>query len=118
VTAPGRQKERPSWIKKAAELVEGSNKKARSEDKYSKESKGRENKGFEVNLEAMDTPLRGKGSSGITSAKKALKTAKIASNIAATKKKKGRKQCLQKKYWPSRRQRPLRNTVSHTRDAL
>jgi hypothetical protein len=91
VTAPGRQKERPTRIKKAAEPVEGSNKKARSEDKYLEESKGRETKGFEVNLEVMDTPLRGKGSLRLTSAKKALKTAKIASNIAATKKKKGKK---------------------------
>ncbi len=62
VTAPSRQKERPPRIKKVAEPVEGSNKKARLEDKYSEESKGRGTKGFEVNLKAMDTPLRGKGS--------------------------------------------------------
>jgi hypothetical protein len=65
-------------------------KKARSEDKYSEESKERE-KGLSVNLEAMDTPLRGKRSSCTTTAKNELKTAKIASNVASTKKKKGKK---------------------------
>jgi hypothetical protein len=39
----------------------------------------------------MDTPLRRKRGSWLTSAKKSLKTAKIASNIAAMKKKKGEK---------------------------
>ncbi len=37
VTAPGRQKERPTRIKKAAEPVEGSNRKERLEDEYSEE---------------------------------------------------------------------------------
>jgi hypothetical protein len=54
------------------------------------ESKERE-KGFAVNLEAMDTPLRGKRSLRITTAKKVLKTAKTACNVASTKKKKGKK---------------------------
>ncbi len=39
----------------------------------------------------MDTPLRGKRSSKITSAKKSLKAIKIASDIASTVKKKGKK---------------------------
>ncbi len=71
-------------------MEEGYNKKARLEDKYSEESKERE-KGFTVNLEAMDTPLRGKRSSRVTTAKKALKIAKTASNVASTEKKKGKK---------------------------
>ncbi len=67
-------------------MEEGYNKKARFEDKYLEESKERE-KGFAVNLEAIKTPLRGKRSSRITTAKKALKIAKTPSNVASTKKK-------------------------------
>jgi hypothetical protein len=89
-TTPCKQKERSTRTKKAAELEEGYNKKARLEDEYSEESKERE-KGFAVNLEAMDTPLRGKRSLRITTAKKALKTAKTASNVASMKRRKGRK---------------------------
>jgi hypothetical protein len=88
-TAPGKQKDQSTRTKKAAELEEGYNKKARLEDEYSEESKERE-KGFAVNLEAMDTPLRGKRSSRVTTAK-ALKIAKTASNVASTEKKKGKK---------------------------
>ncbi len=68
-TAPGKQIEQSTRTKKAVELEEGYNKKARLEDEYSEESKERE-KGFTVNLEAMDTPLRGKRSSRGTTTKK------------------------------------------------
>jgi hypothetical protein len=90
VTAPGKQKDWPTRIKTAAVLEDGSNKKARLEEEHSDEEKEGERR-FAVNLEAMDTPLRRKGSSHIQEAKKALETTKTTTNTEMTIKKKGEK---------------------------
>jgi hypothetical protein len=81
---------RPARTKKPAKMSKGSNKKARLDHEHSDGSNVR-GKGFQENLEALDTPLRGKGSSKITSTKTSLKATKIASNVTSTVKKKGKK---------------------------
>jgi hypothetical protein len=75
VTVPDNKTGRPAQMKKPAKMSKGSNKKARLDDEHSDGSNVR-GKGFQVNLKALDTPLRGKGSSKITSAKKSLKATK------------------------------------------
>jgi hypothetical protein len=90
VTVPDNKTGRPARTKKPAKTSKGSNKKARLDDEHLDGSNVR-GKGFQVNLEALETPLRGKGSSKITSAKKSFKATKIASNVASTDKKKGKK---------------------------
>jgi hypothetical protein len=73
-----------------AESKDGSNKKARSEDEYLKDEKER-GKRFVVNLEVMDTPMRGKGSFRVNAAEKVPKTAKIAPKAKSMTKRKGKK---------------------------
>jgi hypothetical protein len=91
VTALKKQKDLPTRTKTDAAPDDGYNKKAILEDKYTDEKK-EEERMFAVNLEAMDTPLRGKGSSHITE---------------KTKKGQGRKLRLQKQHQirPQRLQR-------------
>jgi hypothetical protein len=62
VTAPGKQKDQLTRTKMTAALDDSSNKKAQLEDKYTDEEKEGERR---FDLKAMDTPLRGKGSSHI-----------------------------------------------------
>ncbi len=89
VTAPGKQKDWPTRTKTAAVPDDGSNKKARLEDKYRDEEKEGERK-FAVNLKAMDTPLRGKGSSFIHKEKKVTATTLTTTGAEKTPKKTGK----------------------------
>ncbi len=89
MTALGKQRDWPTRTKTAAALDDGSNK-TRLEDMHLDEEKEGERR-FAVNLEAMDIPLRGKGSSHIHEGKKVLETTLTTTGTEKTTKKMGKK---------------------------